>query len=122
MSSGTVAVILVRFEYTRIFSTNFRKIFQTLNSMKIRPVGAKSFHADKWTDRWKDGQDAANSRFLQFSEDSYYQYLILNFFIRARNIAFLKRHLCYGSKVSFSSGSNVTAVNTRPSIATCNNK
>jgi hypothetical protein len=38
--------------------------------MKIRPVEAKSFHADEWTDRRKDGQDAANSRFLQFSEDT----------------------------------------------------
>jgi len=43
-------------------------------------VGAKSFHADKWTDRRKDGQDAANSRFLQFIEDTYYQSLSLNFY------------------------------------------
>ena len=47
--------------------------------MKTRPVGAKSFHADKWIDRRKDGQHAANSRFLQFSADTYYQSLILNF-------------------------------------------
>jgi hypothetical protein len=50
--------------------------------MKIRPVGAKSFHAGKWTDRRKDGQDTANSRFLQLSEDTYYQSQIFNFFIR----------------------------------------
>ena len=59
--------------------------------MKIRPVGAKSFHADKWTDRRKDGQDAANSRFLKFSEDINYKSLILNFFYKNLNIAFLKR-------------------------------
>jgi len=32
--------------------------------MKIRPVGAKLFHKDGWTDRY----DEANSRFSQFCQ------------------------------------------------------
>jgi len=32
--------------------------------MKIRPMGAQLFHADRWTDR----HDEANSRFSQLRE------------------------------------------------------
>jgi len=42
---------------TLIFSTDFRKILQISNFMKIRPVGAELFHADRQTDR----HDEANS-------------------------------------------------------------
>jgi hypothetical protein len=40
---------------TGIFSTDFRKITQIPNFMKIRPVGAELFHADGRTDRRKGG-------------------------------------------------------------------
>jgi len=36
--------------------------------MKIRPVGAKLFHADRRTEGRMDRYDNANSRFLQFCE------------------------------------------------------
>jgi hypothetical protein len=36
--------------------------------MKIRPVGAELFHADRRTDRQTDTHDAVNSRFSQFCE------------------------------------------------------
>ena len=36
--------------------------------MKIREVGAESFHADGRADRRTDGHDEANSSFLQFCE------------------------------------------------------
>ena len=34
--------------------------------MKIRPVGAKLFHADGQTNKQRDRHDEANSRFSQF--------------------------------------------------------
>ena len=40
-------LFLSNFNYTRIFSTYFRKM---VNFMEIRPVGAKFFHADRLTD------------------------------------------------------------------------
>jgi hypothetical protein len=44
------------------FSSEFLKIVKYKNFMKIRPVRAELFHADRQTDR----RDEANSRFLQF--------------------------------------------------------
>jgi hypothetical protein len=38
------------------------------NFIKIRPVGAELFHADRRTDTRKDGHDQAYSCFLQFCE------------------------------------------------------
>ena len=38
------------------------------NSMKIRTVGAKLFHAERWKDEQTDRHDEANSRFSQFSK------------------------------------------------------
>ena len=46
------------------FSRQFCKNLQISNFMKIRPVGAELFHAE----RQSDGQDEANSRFSQFCE------------------------------------------------------
>ena len=45
----------------------FEKNSQTSNLMKIRPAGAKLFHADRRTDR----HDEANRRLLQFCECSW---------------------------------------------------
>jgi len=39
---------------------------QIENFTKIRPVGAKLFLADSWTDRWTDRHDKANSLFSLF--------------------------------------------------------
>ena len=39
--------------------------------MKICPVGAELFHADRKTDGRKDRYDASNSRFSQFYERAY---------------------------------------------------
>ena len=36
--------------------------------MKIRPLEAELSHADGWTDRRRDRQDVANSRFSQFTD------------------------------------------------------
>jgi len=52
------------FNENLIFSTDFRKN-QIPNFMKIRPVGAELFHADR---RTYGRTDEANSRFSQFRE------------------------------------------------------
>jgi hypothetical protein len=39
--------------------------------MKIRPVGAKFFHADIRTNEHTDRHEEANSRFSQFFESAY---------------------------------------------------
>ena len=44
------------------YSGQILKNTQILNFMKIRPVGAEMFHADRRTDK----HDEANSRFSQF--------------------------------------------------------
>jgi hypothetical protein len=62
-SSCEVHVILVRFYETWIFWEEFRKNLKYQTFMKIRPVGAELFQADRQTDRY----DETNSRFSQFS-------------------------------------------------------
>jgi len=72
-------LFLSGFNDTRIFSTDFLKNNEILNSMKIRPVEAELFHADGRTDkRTEDRQTSrqagrqvgrhedSNSRFSQF--------------------------------------------------------
>jgi len=44
----------------------FSKYTQISNVMKIRPLEVDLSHADGWTDRRRDRQDEANSRFSQF--------------------------------------------------------
>jgi len=56
--------ILMKLEFLDIFSKNP----QTSNFMKIRPVGAELFHADRQTDGQTGRHDEANSRFSQFCE------------------------------------------------------
>ena len=51
-SSCKVAVIVVRLYWNLdILAIDFTKNTQILNFMKIRPVGAELFHADRRTDR-----------------------------------------------------------------------
>jgi len=59
---GTLKLFLADCSATWIFLTDIRKYSQTSNFMKIRPVGAQLFPADRRTDR----HDEANSRFSQF--------------------------------------------------------
>jgi hypothetical protein len=47
-----------------LFRQIFEKIIQIRNFMKIRPVGAQLFHADKQTGRY----DKANSSVSQFCQ------------------------------------------------------
>jgi hypothetical protein len=53
-SPCTVPFILVRFELNLNLLDRFSKNPQIPNFMKIRPVGAKLFHADGWTERRTD--------------------------------------------------------------------
>jgi len=50
-SSCKVLVIIVRFNGTWIFSTDFLKNTQISNFIKFRPIGAALFRADTQTDR-----------------------------------------------------------------------
>jgi hypothetical protein len=56
----------------KLFPNRFFKNTEISNFMKICPVGAMLFHADRWTGRQAGGQarshNKANSRFLQFCE------------------------------------------------------
>jgi hypothetical protein len=65
-SSFKVPVNLVRFEWNLNFLDIFSKNAQILNFMKIRLMGAESFHAIRRTDR----HDEANSRCSQFCENA----------------------------------------------------
>jgi hypothetical protein len=55
-------LFLSDFNETLIFSGKFPKSTQIPNLMKIRPVGAKLFHAKERTDRETDSYDEVNSR------------------------------------------------------------
>jgi len=47
------SLFVSEFNETQIFSTDFRKKYQILNFMKIRPVGAELFHVNRRTDMTK---------------------------------------------------------------------
>jgi len=64
-SSSKILVILVRFLMKLGFSRQvFAKNTQISTLMKILPVGAELFRADRRT----DGHDEANNRLMQFCE------------------------------------------------------
>jgi len=67
-SSRKVPVILVRFQRNFSFLKTVLKNIQIPNFMKIHPVEAKLFHADRQTHRWRGRHDKAKSHFLQFCE------------------------------------------------------
>jgi len=46
------------------FLDRYARNFQRSNFMKIRPLEAQSFHADRWTER----HDQAHSPFVQFAK------------------------------------------------------
>ena len=62
-SSCKVSFILFRNSY---FLESFSINTQTLNFMKIRPVGFELFHADRQTDRRTDGQTDAMKLIVAF--------------------------------------------------------
>ena len=66
--SCKVPFILVRIWWNSNFIDRFSKNFPMSNFMKIRPVGAELFHADRQTDGQTGRHDEANSRFSQFCE------------------------------------------------------
>jgi len=55
-SSCKVPVILVRLQLNLNFLDKFTKNTQISNSIKICPVEAEFFHADRQTDRLTNGQ------------------------------------------------------------------
>jgi hypothetical protein len=65
MASCKVPVILVGFLRNLNSLDRFSKKDQLSNSIKIRPVGAELFHADRQTDK----DDEGSSRFSQFCEE-----------------------------------------------------
>ena len=52
----------------KLFFNRYRKNIEISHFVKIRPLGAELFHADRQTDRQTDRHDAANSRFSQFCQ------------------------------------------------------
>ena len=65
--SCKVLVILSDFN-ENCFLDRFSKNTQISNFMKIRPMGAELFHADRLTDRQTDRHEETNSGFSQFCE------------------------------------------------------
>ena len=63
-STSKVPFIFARFYWNLYIFDVVSKKVQTSNFTKIRPLGAKLFHADKRTDR----HDESNSRFPKFWE------------------------------------------------------
>ena len=63
-------LFLSDFNETWIFSTDLRKILKYKIYVKIRPVGAELFHADRRTDGRADEHNEDNGRFSQFFESS----------------------------------------------------
>ena len=68
LSSSNEPVNLVRFFWNFNFLYTFPKNTHLSNFMKIRPVGADVFHANKRTEGQTDRRDDSNSRFSQFCE------------------------------------------------------
>jgi hypothetical protein len=66
-SSCKVLFIFVRLQWNLNFLEGFSKNTQISNFMKIRPVRAEWFHADRRTDR----HDKTSSRFSPFCERTY---------------------------------------------------
>ena len=67
-SSCKVPVVIVRFKLNLNFLERFSENPHISNFMKIGPVGAELFRADRRTDARTDRHDEANSRFSQFCE------------------------------------------------------
>ena len=65
--------------------------------MKIRPMGAELFHADRRTDSYTDRHDEANSRFSQFYERAYKlqtRIYIKFFFLSSTDVTHIYTILC----------------------------
>ena len=67
-SLSKVPVILVRIYKNLNSLERFSKNTQISNLMKVRPVGAELFHAEKQADRQTDRHDEADSHFSKFWE------------------------------------------------------
>jgi len=63
-------LFLSGFNETSIFLERILKNPQMPHLMKIRPVGADLFHAERQTDRQTDRNDEATSRFSKFCEEA----------------------------------------------------
>jgi len=74
--SCKVPVILLSF--VRIFLYTFSKSNEVSNFMKIRPLGAELFYAD----RQKDRHEEANSRLSQFHESTQKYFLLPHLYVR----------------------------------------
>jgi hypothetical protein len=61
------SLFLSDFNEILIFSTDFSKKSQMQSFIKIHPVGAELFYADKRTDRRADRTKQIRSRFSQFA-------------------------------------------------------
>ena len=70
-----VPVILDRYQWNLHNLDRLSENKQIVNFMKIRPLGAEMFHAD----RWKDKHGITNSRFSQFLEGAKTLYILFIF-------------------------------------------